>query len=87
LTNTERHEIIIGHVDFIGIKHLTITVPYEIITDTQNNNDTVNMLPNFWISSVIETHGAIKNGQSREIGNIEYISHKTKTVLYIVQYK
>ena len=27
--------------------------------------------------NVRETEGAIKNGQSREIGNMEYTSHKT----------
>ena len=39
------------------------------------------------VKNVRETHGAIKNGQSRETGNTEYTRHKTKTVLYVVQYK
>ena len=30
--------------------------------------------------NIIETKGAIKNGHSRETGNIEYTKYKTKTI-------
>ena len=36
-------------------------------------------LINILAIQVIETKGAIKNGQSRETGNIEHTRHKTKT--------